>query len=353
MASLKVPTPSSQLPRFLIVVLMGLAVLVGVVFYYIQQQKQITLEVNGSIRQIHTDAHTVAEVLDNHNIILDEADWITPAPHTRVKTGMTIVVIKAHQLILEVNGTIERIYTHQYHPLEILAERGVALQPNDRLYIDYRLVDPKYMPSYTHPPTYIRIIRAKYFRLYDGDSLLAEGYTTAATVGDVLDEYKVALYLADAIIPPPHAALVHQGNIRIIRSAPVLIKVDGQTLDTRTRAQTVYDVLNMLGLALSGEDYTVPAENTLFEPNMLIEIVRVVEQIEIEQVNIPYQLITYTDPTLPYAEQRVVQPGVVGLQETWYRIRRENNQEVSRVETHSWLVTVPIPEIIAYGTAQE
>lgn len=353
MTVLKVPLPPSRFPRFLLALVIGVMLVIGYGIHYVQQQKQVTLEVNGTIRQVHTEARTVAEVLNDHHIVLDEADWITPAVESTVQDGMTIVVVRAHQLALEVNGEVRRVYTHQRHPLEILTEQGVTLQPNDQLYVDYRLVDPKYMSSYTRPPDYIRVIRAKYFRLYDDATLLAEGYTTAATVGDVLDEYQVALYLADSIIPPPHAAMVHQGTIRILRSAPVFVSIDGQVVDTRVRAQTVRDVLNMLGLALSGEDYSIPAEYAPFEPNMSIEVVRVTEQIEVEQTSIPFQVITHTDPRLPYGEQRVAQAGAAGLQETWYRVRSENNQEVSRVETHRWLITVPIPEIIIYGTAQE
>ncbi|MCB9437623.1 MAG: DUF348 domain-containing protein [Anaerolineales bacterium] len=353
MTALRVPTPAPHFPRFAIIVVLAIVVLVGYGIYTLQQQKQITLEVNGSIRQIHSDANTVAEVLEHQSITLDEADWVEPSLDTRVKEGMTIVIIKAHQLALEINGDVRRVYTHQQHPLEILTEQGVILQPNDQLYIDYRLVNPQYMPSYTRPPSYIRVIRAKYFRIYDNDSLLAEGYTTAATVGDLLDEYQVALYLADTIVPPPHAALINQNSIRILRSNPVLITVDGQVVDTRVRAETVQDVLNTLGLALSGEDYSIPSEDSRFQPNMNIEVVRVTEQVEIEQANIPYPIIIRTDPTSAYGERTIVQAGVAGLQETWYRIRRENAQVVSRIETHRWLITVPIPEIIQYGTAQE
>lgn len=348
-----VPTPATHFPRLAILVVSALAALVGYGVYSLQQQKQITLEVNGSIQQIHSNADTVAEVLEHQSIVLDEADWVEPPPNTRIKEDMTIVIVKAHQLALEINGDVRRVYTHQQHPLEILTEQGVTLQPNDQLYIDYRLVNPQYMPSYTRPPSYIRVIRAKYFRIYDNDSLLAEGYTTAATVGDLLDEYQVALYLADTIVPSPHAALLNQSTIRILRSNPVLVTIDGQVVDTRVRARTVRDVLNTLGLALSGEDYSIPPEDSRFQPDMRIEVVRVTEQVEIEHVSISYPTILHTDSTLPYGEQIIVQAGVAGLQETWYRIRRENDQVVSRVETHRWLITVPIPEIIRYGTAQE
>lgn len=353
MTALRVPTPAPHFPRFAVLIVLVIAVLVGYGVYTLQQQKQITLEVNGSIQQIHSNADTVAEVLERQSISIDEADWVEPSLDTHIKEGMTIVIVKAHQLALEINGDVQRVYTHQQHPLEILTEQGVTLQPNDQLYIDYRLVNPQYMSSYTRPPSYIRVVRAKYFRIYDNDSLLAEGYTTAATVGDLLDEYQVALYLADTIVPSPHAALVNQSTIRILRSNPVLVTVDGQEVDTRVRARTVRDVLNTLGLALSGEDYSIPDEDSRFQSEMSIEVVRVTEQVEIEQMNIPYQTIVRTDPTLPYGEQTIVQAGVAGLQETWYRIRRENDQVVSRVETHRWLITVPIPEIIRYGTAQE
>ena len=171
----------------------------------------------------------------------------------------------------------------------------------------------------------------------------------AHTVGEVLDENGVTLYLADQISPLPNTPLTDGLAIVITRSTPVQISVDGQQLRTRVIGATVHDVLTMLGFPLLGFDYTIPAEDTPFSSDMEIQVVRVIEDFEVEQTPIPFEVVMVTADDLGPDEQRIIQAGVPGVQETRVRVRRENDQIVSRVVQETWTVVDPIPQIMAYG----
>ena len=91
----------------------------------------ITIDVNGSVREVRTDAPTVQEALQDAGILIDAADKVSPPLQTRLNDNMTISVVKAHQLVLEMSGDVRRVYTHVSDPLVILTEQGIQLGTND------------------------------------------------------------------------------------------------------------------------------------------------------------------------------------------------------------------------------
>ncbi len=344
-------SPSLLARRWVKLSILGIILMVVVIAVFLVEEifarATITIDVNGSVREVRTDAGTVKEALQDANILIDEADTITPPLQTRLNNNMTITVIKAHQLVLEMGGEVRRVYTHASDPLVILTEQGIQLGPNDVLYVDHRLYLTSQSLSKT-PPRYLQVIRAKNYTLIDGDQPLY-GQSVAHTVGEVLDENGVILYLADQISPLPNTPLTDGLAIVITRSTPVQISVDGQQLRTRAIGATVHDVLTMLGFPLLGFDYTIPTEDTPFSPDMEIQVVRVIEDFEVEQTPIPFEVVMVSADDLEPDEQRIIQAGVPGVQETRVRVRRENDQIVSRVVQETWTVVDPIPQIVAYG----
>ncbi|MBI5931210.1 MAG: DUF348 domain-containing protein [Chloroflexi bacterium] len=307
----------------------------------------VAIDINGNVREVRTDAHTVGEALQDAGILIDAADKVTPPLETRLNDKTTITIVKANQLVLEIGGEVRRVYTHSTDPLIILTEQSITLGPKDVLYVDNRPYQPSQTISKT-PPHYLQVIRAKNYTLIDQDQPITD-QSVAHTVGEVLDENHVTLYLADQISPSPNTPLIDGVEIVITRSNPVQISVDGQQLRTRAVGTTVNDVLNMLGFPLLGFDYTIPAENTPFSSDMAIQVVRVVEDFEVEQSPIPFEVVMVSANDLGPDEQRIIQAGVPGVQEARVRVRRENDQIVSRVIQEIWTVVDPIPQIVAYG----
>lgn len=346
-------SPSLLARRWVRLSLLGMILIVIAVAVFVAEtifaRSTITIDVNGNVREVRTDARTVQEALQDADILIDEADRVTPPLQTRVNDNMTITITKAHQLVLEMGGDVRRVYTHSSDPLVILTEQGIQLGSKDVLYVDHRLYQPDQSLSKT-PPRYLQVIRAKNYTLIDGEhEQPLYGQSVSHTVGEVLEENGVTLYLADQISPSPNTSLTDGLAIVITRSTPVQISVDGQQLRTRAIGATVHDVLNMLGFPLLGFDYTIPAEDTPFSPDMEIQVIRVIEDFEVEQAPIPFEVVMVSAEDLGPDEQRIIQEGVPGVQEIRVRVRRENDQIVSRVVQETWTVVDPIPQIVAYG----
>src|SRR5690606_33940446 len=70
-----------------------------------------------------------------------------------------------------------------------------------------------------------------------------EWVTTASTVGDVLEDAGVSLYLGDVVEPPVDSTVTDGMTIRVERSFPVTITIDDTQIETRAAGDTVADAL--------------------------------------------------------------------------------------------------------------
>jgi len=175
-------------------------------------------------------------------------------------------------------------------------------------------------------------------------------YSHANTVGEALLEAGLSLYRADRISPDPATPLEPGMHIRVERSIPVEIHVDGHVLRTRTHRSYVGEVLADLGVALTGLDYTVPAIDEPLGPEAVIRVTRVAESVIVEQSPIPFESEWRPDPDSEIDTQRLLQEGEPGVLERRIRLRYENGELVSRRVEGESVVLPPKNRVMGYGT---
>ncbi len=120
---------------------------------------------------------------------------------------------------------------------------------------------------------------------------------------------------------------------------------------TRAVGPTVGDALAALGIAPVGLDYTIPPQESPLEPDMLIRLVRVTEEVITEREPIPFTTERQPDPTLKAGEERVIQAGADGVRERQIRVTYEDGQPVRRDVQHEQILEPAVPRLIAYGPA--
>jgi 3D (Asp-Asp-Asp) domain-containing protein len=81
-----------------------------------------------------------------------------------------------------------------------------------------------------------------------------------------------------------------------------------------------------------------------------VRVVRVRENIELQEVSIPYTSEQVADPTLELDQTRIVQAGKPGVRVTRIRVRTEDGKEVSRQKEDEWLAAEPQTQKVGYGT---
>jgi hypothetical protein len=127
--------------------------------------------------------------------------------------------------------------------------------------------------------------------------------------------------------------------------------VDGRTRTANLPADlTVREALARAGVTLNDLDRVTPPGYTRLSSGLAIQIVRVTEAFETEQVTLPFESQIVKNEGLPAGERRLLQAGANGAQEITFRTVFEDGVQVSRSEVKRIVLTPPAPEIIMVGS---
>lgn len=353
----------------------GLLLLLGV--GYVWTGQPVTVVINGQSHQVRTHRLSVEGVLQEIGLALATGDIVRPPPGTRLEPHQTVTIQLAQPVVLEADGRIFQQLTQQRTVAGLLADAGIAVNPYDDILLEgrvgtmqsavqrspnpdpavqeaatFRLMEqvPRGAVAAARPrPVHLVVHRAVPVTVYDG-GVRSTFYTTRPNVGEALLEQGLTLFLGDKVMPSLGSRLSPGMRIFIQRSIPVAVTVDGRTVRTRTRRETVGQVLAQEGIALMGQDFTRPALNRPLSANETIEVVRVREIFEIEQEFIPFETNWVPDADMEIDRQEVRQPGTTGVIKSRTRVRYENGQEMWREVEDEWLDQEASNRIIAYGT---
>jgi uncharacterized protein YabE (DUF348 family) len=236
------------------------------------------------------------------------------------------------------------------------------------------------------------------------DGSRQEMRTDAPTVADVLKAQRVHLGRNDVVVPSASSSL-HDGlHIDVLRAFPVTVDLDGsvrtvRTVETsaenlakqlklgkltavrnqpgrlaagstvvfRTRisgslkvdnqsvtfdspSRTVDELLQSYNVNLQGDDFVVPAPDTVLKDGATVTVVRVGADVTQSTEKIPFGTVQQPDPSLPIGQTRVIQDGQDGTMTVTYRQRVENGQRGDRTVVSEVPTVAPKPQIVGYGT---
>jgi uncharacterized protein YabE (DUF348 family) len=229
--------------------------------------------------------------------------------------------------------------------------------------------------------------------------------TRTRTVGGVLALEQVVLHPGDRVVPAADAQVTQSTTIRVLRSFPVDVDVDGRvrtvrttrtsvqalrrelqlpatlvvtsgrgplsagasvvfrtphtlmlrhdgrtTRIARTTALDVAALLSQLHIRLGPRDEVAPAPATKLANGMTVQVFRLQSNQVAEQVIVPFTTEYRDDPSLPRGEMRVASPGANGLRRNVYEIETSNGRPVARRLVGEELLTRPVPRKILKGT---
>ena len=329
--------------RIVALILGGLAI-IALTASYRATMTPVTLTVDDEARKVYTHQPTVALLLADLGISLRSEDRVRPALDAPVTAKMDVRIDHARPVVIVVDGQEHLRYAHQESPADLIATLDVALDRHDTL--DVRpstIVDP--------PNTRFRVVveRAVEVVLEEG-AVRTAFYTHADTVGEALTSAGFRLYRADRLYPAPSTPVQHGMHIRLERSIPVSIWVDGHELRTRTHRARVGEVLADLGVTLNGQDYTQRDLDAPLGEGAEIRVVRVTESVVVEQSPIPFESVWQPDPELEIDNQHLLQEGDPGVLERRIRFRYEDGQVVDRWVEGESVVQAPTNRVMGYGT---
>ena len=331
----------------------------------------VTIDLDGQRLLVRTHAMTVGEALRRAGFDLYPEDRVLPGPESSLEPGMVVQVQRAWPVNLHVDGQTHHLRTHATTITQLLADAGVRLGASDELWLGGQLADAQTSlwgdevlasrqvtarggsrPStdaVTVDPATVVVRRATPLILQDGQEAI-QVYSTSDTVGQVLEQLGLTLFLGDLVEPGLQERIAPGMTVSILRSVPLQINVDGGLIRTRTRALDVAGALGQEGIALVGKDRVEPGLDAPVYSGMTIQVIRIHEEITVEFEAIPFTTEWVPDPEVEIDNIRLVREGQVGLKKRRSRMTYENGQEIDRVLEDVWTEQSPITKTMAYGT---
>jgi len=343
--------PLSYVPPLVALAVVGL--LVTLVF---ATRTPLVLVVDGEVMPARVHARRVRGALAARRIQVEADDAVRPDLDARLEPGMVITVERMREVRVRVDGAVIAVRTRARHPATILADAGVTLRPADALLVERtRGPTPQDMARYpqlvAEPPlpVQLRVVRAVPVGL-DDDGHRSTLLTTAPTVGEALLSLEEPLYEGDLVQPSYGTPISPDMSIVVRRARPVTVTVGGESVETRTQETSVGGLLDELGMGLSGDDYSIPATDTPLTPGMAVRVVRVEEEVLVEDEALPYETVWQPEPTLELDESVMLREGEDGVLRREVQVRYEDGVEVSRVVRGEWVAQEPVDEVMGYGT---
>ena len=321
----------------------------GILLLILGMQKEITLVVNGEAQQITTYALTARGVLRSQDLTLSEWDQVIPSPGTWLWGKNTIVFRRASTVEIQADGKTVTLQTVERRPENVLLEAGTTVFPKDRILVDGKVIkedgflaagkDHKIQVLRGTPITVITESGEFQF-ISDGESL-AEAFEKEA----------IEVFEADQLSMPLDTALDGSPiTIEWIQAEPLQVQLADRSLTIFTTAETVGAALAGAGIALQGLDYSVPAELEPLPENGLVQIIRVREEVLLNQENIQFGITYQPDDSTELDQLSILSGGEFGINAQRVRVTYENEQETSRAVEKEWVLREPSPRIIGYGT---
>lgn len=187
--------------------LLVLCGLVAGLVAFVGNNKTITLNVDGKVSSVQTFGGTVGQVVKSASLELSPEDRVSPSIDESVRNGTVINVNKAKEVQVSLDGSEKTVNTTAPDVAGLVTELGVASTSSVSVPKDSQLAVAGSFVAISTPKN-VSIV---------ADGKVDTATTTAATVGEVLDEAGVSLGANDRSSQPDSAHVVDNMVIKVSR----------------------------------------------------------------------------------------------------------------------------------------
>ena len=285
---------------------------------------------------------------------------------SRITDGLRLSIQRPQPFLVLADGREYKSSSWAKTPAELMADSGIPYSPRDQALIygteigwddvipmgtgqasDTLISSGPVWNRVERAPIEIEINRSVRLTVYE-DSFPYTIHTLADTVGEALRDAKVTIYLGDEVQPVLGTRVSSGLRVFIRRSTPVSLVADGVLYKTRTLSRSVGDVLAEIGVGLTGLDEVFPELSSELYPDMQIQIVRVREEVEVEEEIAGFDTEWVGDPDLPI-DTLVEHEGAEGITRRRFRVLYRDGEVVERSQEDVWVAQEPLNKLIVYG----
>jgi resuscitation-promoting factor RpfB len=332
-----------------LLIILGILI-VGLTGGFLLMSREVTLTVDGKTTTVNTLGLTVRQALRSAGIQLTSYDKVEPDPNTWLSGVDTITVDRSRPVLLWVDpsGTQIQLTSAEQTARSLIPQAGIIPAEGDQVKVNGRIVGldellpkgEKIVLQYT--PALPLIVtqegQQKTFRFAGG------------TVGQALWQNGVHLFGADVLSVPFNKIIDNALELTLKKAVEIEITVDGETIRSISSAATVGQALQETGISLQNLDYSEPSEESPVPADGKIKVVRVREALEVKQQVLAFGLDSTPDPTMEIGQRVVQTQGQYGLEATRVRVRYEDGVEVSRIVEEKVVLREPVNSIETHGS---
>lgn len=199
---------SSKSPVLYAVVAALLTTLIAGSALVVARHKNVTLDVDGELVSLGTMSADVGGVLHDAGYSVGERDVVAPAVDAGVSDGATVVLRRAREVNLTVDGRPRTVWTtaltvdEAAHQFNLAGDAQLSASRSHRLPLEGASLE---------------VVNPKQVKLVDGATAPVDVRRAASTVGDFLAAQGAALEQADTVVPPADAPLTDGAEIKVTR----------------------------------------------------------------------------------------------------------------------------------------
>lgn len=327
----------------------------------------VTVLSNGETYQVSATFDPRTEGLDAADISLEPGDIVRYSGGDRFAS---LAIEHAQSVRIEADGVITEVRTHAETIEGALAEAGITLEPEDRVYLDEHLATARgpltatvaassraFAPhtaeerqtAATDRTVSLSVVRARPLT-FVVDDMPTEVRSSAPNVQSFLRDMGMTVREGDLVQPSLDSAIAAGMTIRLANAKTVNVIIDGKSQVLYTQARTISDIFFLLGVGIGEEDVISAPPDTQVVSGMTVSLGRTIVTEESIVAPIEPTVRYEQDPNLPAGQTRTVE-GIPGESKTLYRITYKAGVEQERVALGApEVVIAAVPTRVIQGT---
>ncbi len=236
---------------------------------------------------------------------------------------------------------ITRVETSLKDAYAIVEEAKIELSDDDKLLLDNFTAGAQ---------SEIVICRASNVRFVYADGNIVET-VFAGTVAELIESQGVVL--SDKLVSSVNVKAVVTNNmeVMILNSYDLTINVDGETIQVKSTAKTVRELLAEQSIVLDDDDETEPAIDSELSHNLTINVLRVEYVTREATEKVPFSKKTVKSASMAKGTSKVTTKGVDGTKIVVYKDKVVNGEVVDTDFVSETVTKNPVTQVTTEGTA--
>jgi resuscitation-promoting factor RpfB len=259
----------------------------------------------------------------------------------RVATTDSLVVIISHDKVEQTVPTRQTTVGELLHKLNIPLKEGDIVEPDASTEIkqdDFR----------------INVYRAVPIEVVDNGHRTFT-FSAATTPRSIAKQSGATLYAEDKLVTKPVTNFLEDGTlgqqVTIDRATPITFNLYGNTVNVRTQAKTVGDLLKEKNITLGKDDSVQPVAATPLTPGGQVFLLRQGTKITSVTEDIPMPQDVIVDNGLAFGTSAIRQQGSPGQKVITYQLNLQNGKEISRTAIQTVTTREPVKQIVVQGAS--